>query len=501
MRIISNFKPWDTNDPTGNFGVIHLQDVLNNIVSTQPDKTSVLRPDLAEQWSISPDGKTWEFRLRKGVQWHDGQQFTSRDVTYALERARNPAEGTGTHKGRLAVVDRIETPDDSTVRVVLSRASATISAALSVPSLLVYPAHVPDVRGKWSEKPIGTGAFLFKAFTPSVSIEYVKNPQYFKKDAAGRTLPYLDSATYFIIVDQQIMLGAFYSGRLSCLCGFTSDLLIGNIDLVKKQVPDARLAVVKGVVTAAMTFSGKPPLDNQKVRQAIHTGIDRKAVNAGWQLGLGYYPPGLLVSSAAGGQWQLPDGQVLKIPGFREPKDQDRALAKQMMRDAGFDPSTVSVRVLGLTKFADIGTLLDAELVALGFKRTTLNLTGDSASQARDRTGLNFDIYLDEYGPSIDDPSESLFPRTLTGGPQNYAKWSYPELDTLAQQQDAELDAAKRRALLYDFQRKVYDLAFTEPLVHQSIAYATHSWVEGFALNRTFAPSSALRLEEVWLNK
>ena len=161
MRLIGDFRPWDTNDPTGNFGIIHLQQVLNNLVTTQPDKTSVLRPDLAEQWSISPDGKTWEFKLRKGVQWHDGNPFTSRDVAYALDRAKNPPEGTGTHKGRLQPVERVETPDDSTVRVVLSRPSATISAALSVPSLLMYPSHIPDIRGKWSEKPIGTGPFLF----------------------------------------------------------------------------------------------------------------------------------------------------------------------------------------------------------------------------------------------------------------------------------------------------------------------------------------------------
>lgn len=498
MRI--SFEPnWDSYTAEGHFSAIFIQNMANNIITSKPDDPSVTQPDLAESWSSSGDGAVWTFKLRKDPRWHDGTAFTSNDVVYSLDRARNPPDPRASaQKGRLASIKTVESVDGNTVRVVLKAPSPVFLPALTVPSLLVYPAHIPDVAGKWAERPIGTGPYAFKAYTKGISLELARSDQYFKRDATGRSLPYLDRVSFFIIPDLQTTLAAFYAGRLDCLCGYSSDLLPSYIDAARRQVPGVRIALAEGQIPMDLHFNQTPPFNDQKVRQAIHIGLDRKELNATWQLGTGLYPPTLLPPKVLGGQWSLPVDEVLNMPGFRDPKAQDNTLAKQLLQQSGINPFAVSVRIVTLAKFDSVAAVLDSQLVNLGFKRSAIFAPANPAAEIERG---NFDVRISEVGGTIDDPSDPMFLVVLTNGSRNDGKWSFPELDARAEAINAEIDVAKRRALIHDFQRKLYELAIEVPLISQSIGFATAPYVEGFVLKRTFIASSAHRLEEVWLNK
>lgn len=488
----------DVRTGTGRFSTVAGLTMLNNLAVFSPTDFSKVASDLAEKWDISQDGKVWTFSLRGDVRWHDGTPFTSKDVTFTLDRYLNPETPAATvQKNRFAAVASVEAPDPRTIKFTLKDLSASFAIAIFDPSAVIYPAHLPFFEDKWKNNPVGTGPFTFASRTPNVVASVVRNPQYFKKDATGRALPYLDRVDQFVIADRALLLGAFASGNLSCLCAFPVDLLLDEIDSVRRLVPNAKVEIVGSATVLGLYFNSKPPFDNQKVRQAVHVGIARKEINAVLDRGSGYYPPSYLVPLGLGGQWALPEADVLKMPGFREPKDQDSALAKQLFREAGVDPSTVSLNIPLVPRWESVAQALDAELVKLGFKRSRLNVNIDAAiAYSRGE----FDLAFAEY-PSANDPSESLQNYVLSDGGNNYVKWSYPQIDSLIKQQDRTLDPARRRELLWDLQRQLYDLAYHVPMLNVAAAYAAHAYVEGFPLKRSSTVTEAHRLEAVWFNR
>lgn len=498
VRVSGGFgNEWNVYTSTGQFAVLLVQNILNNITFIEPTDGSTTQPDLAERFSVTSDGKRITYNVRAGVTWHDGKPFTAKDIAYSIDLARNPKDpAAAIHKSRLSKIAAVEAPDDATVRVTLSAPSASMLTFLSISNLVMYPAHIPDIA-QWKANPVGTGPFKFKSLQPSTQSEMVRNPNYFKKDAGGQALPYLDGLTYVWITDQALAFSAFRTGRLTCACGYSSDILVSQ----RQQAADAIPGVKFGTAWSVnyMFYNSKGPLANQKVRQAIHIGFDRIVMRDILRGGTAFYPPTYFVPRANGGKLALPEAEVLKLPGFREPKQQDTDLAKRLLQEAGIDPSTITITIAGNDVQKDINEGVGSLIQALGFK-VNIRALGTVDRTAVLRRG-DFDLGFSGGGNSFDDPQDLIGSYVQTGGFNNFGKWSNPKIDQLLAAQDAELDPAKRTAIVQDLQREMLDFAIAVPIHTFPQLYAVAPFVENFPLQRVFVVGAAHRFERVWFNK
>jgi peptide/nickel transport system substrate-binding protein len=185
-----------TNEGAANLGVATANFAIHNAAVQSYNSLCMLdmdlnlKPDLAESWEISPDGKVWTFHLVQNATWHDGVPFASDDVKYSVEEILLKYHGSA--KNVFKNLDRIETPDAYTVKIIFSQPHAAFSVCLNNYLFPIMPKHIYEstdylTNPATTTKAIGTGPFIMQEFVEGSHVIWVKNPNYFK---AG--LPYLD---------------------------------------------------------------------------------------------------------------------------------------------------------------------------------------------------------------------------------------------------------------------------------------------------------------------
>src|SRR3989449_6188065 len=150
----------------GTFGMVHpLAPHYNTLLRVDPnDRTGTkVVSDLAESWTISPDGRVYTLKLRRGVKFHDGSEMTSRDVKASYDKIVFPPAGVGSiRKGQYTNVEAIEARDPSTIVFRLNCPQPSFLASLALPYSLVYNVEIVAKDVRWYEKNVlGTGPFLF----------------------------------------------------------------------------------------------------------------------------------------------------------------------------------------------------------------------------------------------------------------------------------------------------------------------------------------------------
>ena len=195
------------------FGLIHpVAPFYNTLIRVDPnDKGGTTpHPSLAESWTTSADGKTYTFKLRRGVKFHDGSEMTSKDVKASYDKIIFPPAGVGsTRKGQYALVASIEAPDAHTVVFKLKEASASFLASMSSPWNWIYKADILAKDPHWYEKNImGTGPFTF--------VEHVKGSHVVGKKFANywdKGKPYLDGFRAIFIRSSSAQVAAIRGER------------------------------------------------------------------------------------------------------------------------------------------------------------------------------------------------------------------------------------------------------------------------------------------------
>ena len=176
----------------GTFGVVHpLAPHYNTLLRIDPTDRTGTRPvpDLAESWTIAPDGLTYTLRLRQGVRFHDGSVMTSRDVKASYDKIIAPPTGViSMRKGAYQAVEVVESPDPHTVRFRLKWPEASFLISLASPYNWIFKADILARDIRWYETNVmGTGPFKFVEHVKGSHWIGKKNPDYWDK---GR--PYLD---------------------------------------------------------------------------------------------------------------------------------------------------------------------------------------------------------------------------------------------------------------------------------------------------------------------
>ena len=273
--------------PAAAIGEIVHYNILEGL--TKINMNGSVTPLLAESWSIDPDGKVYTFKLRKGVKFTDGEAFDASDVKFSFERAKAPAS---TNKAKKAVFDnisRIDTPDPSTVIVVLNQPDGNFLFRMGENTAVILD---PKSAATTATQPVGTGPFTLAAWAKGSSITLAKNDA-FRNAAAIR----MKKVTFRFINDPAAQVAALLAGDIDGMPRF------GAIQSLKQFQGDPRFTVVAGGTegkTLVAINNKKKPFDDVRVRRALAAAIDRKAVIDGSQEGYGKPIGSHMVPSDAG---------------------------------------------------------------------------------------------------------------------------------------------------------------------------------------------------------
>ncbi|MBR0648660.1 ABC transporter substrate-binding protein [Roseomonas terrae] len=248
--------------------------LFNGLVSL--DEAGMPQPDLAESWTVAPDGLSVTFRLRPGVQWHDGRPFTSEDVKVSFEQVLLRFHARA-RAGLAPAIAGIETPDAATVVFRLHRPHPALLRQLDVTEAPIVPAHLfagtdPNANPA-NLRPVGTGPFRFDSYRRDDQVVLTRNPHYFKPG-----LPRLDRVVFRIIPDANTQVNALAAGEVDMLAR------VSPPDVARlrgRGVTSMETRAAAGGANCIMTLAfnlDRPVPGNIALRQAFALGLDRQQV-------------------------------------------------------------------------------------------------------------------------------------------------------------------------------------------------------------------------------
>jgi peptide/nickel transport system substrate-binding protein len=447
--------------------------------------------DAATEWTISPDGLTYTFKIRPGIRFHDGAPLTAADVKATYDKIVFPPKGVRSiRQNAYSAVGSVEAPDPGTVVFKLKFQSASLLGNLASPWNVIYPKKYLDRDPNYFKANVmGSGPFKFKSYTRGSSFEGQRNPDYFVKDR-----PYLDGYKFFISPETSVRAAAIRSGR--AYIEFR-DLPNSEVDSITKQLGDkvvVQRTPMVGQFGIGINNTVKPFTD-ARVRKALTLGIDRYAG------GRVLYPLNGLRDVGAlmrpGTEWGLPDAELQKLPGFGPDIEKNRAEARRLLAEAGYPNGfkvTLKNRNVKLP-YQDFAVYVIQEWRKIGIEAENRPLES-AAWYAEGRDQGNFELIVLPTADFMDDPDLFLF-RYTTGASQNWGRFSNPAVDDLFSRQARTLDPAERRKLVHEVQKIVLENAYYIPGL-----WWRRNVVHWAKVKNYVAPPSLFinqKLQDVWL--
>ncbi|MGE8940834.1 ABC transporter substrate-binding protein [Leptospira interrogans] len=414
------------------------------------------KPGLTESFNVAADGKTITFRLRRGVQFHDGKPLTSTDVQFTIMEVlkTNHPRGIATFKE----VTAVETPDETTAIFKLANPAPYIMAALSGYESPILPKHVYGVGDikthPKANAPVGTGPFKFAEWRRGEFIRLDKNPSYWRQ---GR--PFLDRIVVRFIADASTRTAALEKGEAH-IAGFGA---VPYNDVKKLAALPTLEVTTKGYEMTSplveMVFNTKKaPFDNVKVRQAINYALDRKFVIDNVWFGFGKAAVGPISSNFE------PSGLFGAGVNFTVSDRIERA--NKLLDEAGFPRKADGTRfemVHDITPYGEewqrFGEAAQQALATVGIK-ATLRYEDVAKWLKRVYTDYDFDMssnFLYNLADPVLGVHRSFHSDRIKKGTVfvNGSQWSSLETDALMDKATVETDPAKRGALYRELITKV----------------------------------------------
>ncbi|MFN8633080.1 MAG: ABC transporter substrate-binding protein [Chloroflexota bacterium] len=232
-----------------------------------PDADGVARPALAESWEVLDD-TTWEFRLRSGVRFHNGEPFDSSAVRFTVETMLDPATASPV-RAQLSAIDRVETPDPLVARIVTRQPFAPLLSELTALAMLP-PAHTAAVgMSGLDRQPIGTGPYRLTERVRDERIVLEANGEHW------RGAPAIDRVELRPIPDGFTRVAALRTGQV----GLSTNVPLQNTDEISRD--GLQMLARPGIQTLYVRLNARrPPLDNVLVRRAVASALQVDAMLA-----------------------------------------------------------------------------------------------------------------------------------------------------------------------------------------------------------------------------
>ncbi len=410
----------------------------------KPMPGNPLVPSLAQSWSASNDHLTYEFVLRKGVKFHNGEPVTAEDVKFSLERYRGTASKA--LKDRVAAV---ETPDPGRVRIRLKQPwpdFMTFYTSATGAAWIVPKKYVEKVGDEGFKKaPIGAGPYKFVSFTPGVELVLQAFEAYWRKAPGVKRL------VFRVIPDESTRLAALKRSEVDIAYSIR-----GALAEELRRTPG--LTLKPTVIQApfwlyfADQWDPKSPWHDTRVRLAANYAIDRNAINQAETLGFSKITWSIIPSTFEF-FWQPPAYPY------------DPAKAKQLLAEAGYRNGFDAGEYFCDVAYANLAEAVVNYLKAVGIRAKLRPL--ERAAFFKGYAEKKFKNIIQGASGAFGNAATRIEAFVVSGG--TYVYGSYPDIDGLFREQAAELDQKKREAILHKIQQ----------LIHEKVMFA-HLWELAF---------------------
>jgi peptide/nickel transport system substrate-binding protein len=423
----------------------------------------------------NPDPLTYVFTLRGDVKFHNlppvnGRLLNADDVVYSFNRYREISP----NKANLSMVDTVTASADKTqVTFKLSQPFGLfLNRIASFQDLWIMPKEFIESSETASEDGmLGSGPFIFEKFEPGVVMSWTKNPDYFEKDAAGTSLPYIDKVNLDIITDQNQVLSQFAAGALD-----TISVPPQLIDAVRSQASDATINQSYRNILSMLIFEpasyleDKPPFNDIRVRQGMSRAINRDALLKRISSEGGKWP-NMPINAGFGESWWL-DPQGSDIGAAGKNYQYDVAEAKALFSAAGVSEFSAPMHFSSTTyttvvPYYDI--VREALPALLAEAGVTVNLKPEEYGQYISTTFAGqfdgFALSLESVFSDIGAYWGNMFRPRDAGGARNHSSVNDAELVTKIEAMLALSDIEEIRAANFDLQRYTSDKMYYVPMV------------------------------------
>jgi len=430
------FDPAETPGIITPFLVLYaLHDALVKPMPGKPQAGS-----LAESWSVSPDGLVYEFTLRPGVKFHNGDPVTADDVKFSFERYKGAAATT--LKNRVAAVEIV---DPHRVRFRLKTPWPEFMTFYGTPATgaawIVPRKYVEKVGDDGFKKaPVGAGPYRFVSFTPGVELVLEAYEQYWRKAPSVRRLVFKS------VPDETTRLAMLKRGEADIAYSIR-----GELAEEIRRTPGLALKPTGGAFTEWVVFidqwDPKSPWADRRVRLAANHAIDRQAINQAEYLGLSKVT-GSIIPVAFEFAWPAP----------LYPYDPQKA--KRLLAEAGYPNGFDAGQISADLVYAPIAELVGNSLQAVGIRVKLRPMERAAIIKANQEKKLK---NLHRQGSAAFGNAATRIEAFVVSEGM-FAYGGYPDIDGLFREQAAEPDRKKREAILHRIQQLMHEKAMFAPL-------------------------------------
>ena len=469
--------------------------VLIRVNPDNPSSTTDFVCDLCtEMPQPTDDGKTYTFRIRDGVKWHDGTPLTAADVAASWQAIVHPPAGvTSARESYYIMVDTVEAPDPATVVFHLKFATGAFLPAIADPYTWIYKKEILEKDPHWYEKNIlGSGPFKFAGYEVGQSIKGVRNPDYYHKG-----LPYLDGFVGIFADKQSVRIDAIRADRAAI--EFRGMPPSARDQLVKEL--GGKIAVQTGdwnCVNMITPNHQKKPFDDVRVRRALILAIDQwhgaealsKIANVHTVGGI-VFPGSPLAATKE---------ELQKLPGYWPDIEKSRAEAKRLLKEAGAEGLSFQLLNRNVDQpYKYIATWVIDEWSKIGVHATQKVLpTGPFFDALRNNA---FDVTVDFDCQGLVNPLMDVgkfLPHSVYT--ENYGNYEDQKDIDLYQALLHETEPTKQRTLMRDYETYVLDTQahmYMMPWWSRIVPY--RSYVKGWKIS----PSHYVNqdLATIWLDE
>jgi peptide/nickel transport system substrate-binding protein len=446
--------------------------------------------DLAESWTASSDKRTFTFKLRHGVKFHDGSVMTSKDVKASYDHIIFPPPGVvSSRQAAWELVEAVEAPSPDTVVFRLKWYEGSFLSNVASPWNWIYKADLLAKDPRWYETHVmGTGPFKFVEYVRGSHWVGKKNPEYWDK---GK--PYLDGFRALFIRDAAAQVAAIRGERAMIqFRGFSPserDQLVSALG--------GKITVQESPWNCSISVAfnhEKKPFDDKRVRRALTLAVDRSE-------GSRVLSKIAVVKEVAGIQvpgtpWATPPDELAKLAGYGKDINASRAEARRLLREAGAENLTFTYlnRAVPMP-YEPVGVwLIDQwRQIGVNVKQVTLETATWLTAQ---RTG-NFEVSSNAPCNAIIEPDLDLHWYRTTS-PVNFSRHKDTVIDDLYTKQSRATDPEERKKYLRAFEKRLFDEE-----AHFMMTLQWHRIIPHLAKVRgwTITPSHYInqQLDTVWL--